>query len=132
MKNFRNMQLLKEQQGYAKDLLRLITENPDLPIIAAVEQEIVFDDCYSWYMGAFGCPHIEDVLTRSNDSLAFRSDCTDDEHYDEFFSDDDDFNPDATDQEVKEKVDSLPWMRCIVVNIDLPMLDIPTKEGVEW
>lgn len=35
-------------------LLRLVAENPDLPIVAMVDSDIVCEDCGRW-LGSFGC-----------------------------------------------------------------------------
>ena len=37
-----------------KDLLTLIQENPDLPVVPMVDQEIVADECYTWWLGKWG------------------------------------------------------------------------------
>ena len=38
----------------AENLLQLIKENPDLPIVPMVDQEIVADDCCTWWIGKWG------------------------------------------------------------------------------
>lgn len=125
----RNMQGIKEQQERIKALLRLIAENPDLPIIPRVEEEVVDSDEYRWWAGAFGRVHIEEVITKPDGSITYRSDDNAAGHYEDFFGDDDDFNEEATDEEIKAKVDGLPWMRCIVIDIGTPEFDIPEREG---
>ena len=34
-----------------EQLLKLIKENPDLPVIPMVNEEVVADDCYTWWRG---------------------------------------------------------------------------------
>lgn len=38
----------------AKELVRLITENPELPVVPMVDSDIVDDDCCGRYKGSFG------------------------------------------------------------------------------
>lgn len=124
----RNMRGIKEQQERIKELLRLIAENTGLPIIPRVNEEVVASDEYSWWAGAFGRAHIEEVITKPDGSITYRNDDNDEGHYEDFFGDDDDFNEKATGEEIKEKVDGLPWMRCIVVDIGTPEFDIPERK----
>ena len=131
MDKLRNLQTLKRQKEYIKELLRLVKDNPDLPIIPRVDTEVVASDEYTWWAGAFGRAHIEEVITKPDGSITRRRDEDDDTHYDVFFGNDDDYNLDATDKEMKAKVDSLPWMRCIVVDIGTPEFDIPEQERAE-
>lgn len=125
MNGIRNVKALKEQRDNIKELLRLCKENPDLPILPQVGTEIVADDSHSWWLGAFGKPHIEEILTKLDGSVICKSDDSYDGHYETFFGNDDDFNENATDEEAKEKVDGLPWLRCIMVDIGTPEYDIP-------
>lgn len=41
-------------------LIQLIKENPELPVIPMVETEVVPDDCYSWWLAAFGKAEVSD------------------------------------------------------------------------
>lgn len=41
-------------ENNAKELIRLIQENPDLPIIPMVNEEVVADDSYTYWMGEWG------------------------------------------------------------------------------
>ena len=110
MNVIRNVQALKEQQ--------------DLPILPRVQTEIVADDDCPWWLGNFGKAHIEEMISRFG-TLICKSLDSYDGHYETFFGDDDDFNENATAEEVKEKVDGLPWLRCIVIDIRTPEYDIP-------
>lgn len=46
-------------QGNIRNLIKLIQENPDLPVISAVEQEAVSDE-YGYSIASFGNAYIED------------------------------------------------------------------------
>ncbi len=128
MIKFVGLNPIENQRIMLETLLKMCADHPELPVICAVDSEIVCDDMYSWWLGSIGGARIDSALTTSEGAVIFRSDESDDCHYETFF-DEDEINPDATDQEVKEKVDSLPWMKCIVVHIDLPDCRIPDREG---
>lgn len=129
MIKFTDMKSIERQKERLNELLKLCAENPDLPVICAVDGEIVCDDSYGWWLGSIGCgAHVDSALTTSDGSIIFRSNDDDNYHYETFF-DEDEIDPDATDDEVKEKVDGLPWMRCIVVDIGTPEFDIPERES---
>lgn len=59
-----------EKKSWEK-LLRLITENPDLPIVPLVDGEIVTDEGYGRWLGAWGSCCIQEYLV-SEDRVCFR------------------------------------------------------------
>lgn len=102
-------------------LLQLIRENPELPVVAMVDSEVVADTGYGCWTGAFGYVHIAEYvigLTRIH------------------FREEDD--PSAVECAVRDVLDygsrediktekqeleacrKLPWIKAIIVNIDLP------------
>jgi len=103
-----------------KELLRLVQENPDLPIVPMVDAEIVCDDCGYW-MGSWGHAEIDEYYI--NDQVYFKSDDFDelvedwaDTNYDEF--------PGKSGYEIeqiaKEYVGNYKWVKAIVVYIGMP------------
>ena len=129
MIKFTDMKSIERQKERLNELLKLCAENPDLPVICSVDSEIVCDDSYGWWLGSIGGgARVDSALTTSDGAIIFRSYEDDNYHYETFF-DEDEIDPDATDEEVKEKVDGLPWMRCIVVYIELPDCRIPNRDG---
>ena len=104
-----------------KDLLTLIQENPDLPIVPMVDQEIVADECYTWWLGKWGrCEktkyysgreyihfYDDDVEDALNDMVGCKYSETKDgrDIYD------------LTDVEWDVLYENLPWIECIVVYI---------------
>ena len=104
-------------------LLELVKENPDLPIVPMVDGEIAADDCGYW-MGKWGDCKIEEYYL-GEEKLHFKDDdeenvlcdmvgcrccCTLDgkDIYD------------LSDDEWKELYQDIPWIKCIVVYIDMP------------
>ena len=64
-----------EQEKMSRNkLLKLVEENPDLPVIPIVDGEIPGDDCGYW-LGAWGNSRIDEYLLVSNrDLVVFKSD----------------------------------------------------------
>lgn len=103
-------------------LLKLIKENPDLPVIPAVDAEVVGDDSH-WWIGSWGRSKVTEYY-QGRELLHFK---TDDEEealvdmvgckYAETKDGRDVY--DLSDEEWKELYDSLPWVEAIVVCIDV-------------
>ena len=69
-----------------KNLQRLMIENPDLPVIAKVDSEIVMDDTYAWWLGSIGVAELGEYVIYNEhfycDKEDFRDwyyECNDDE-----------------------------------------------------
>ena len=111
-----------------EELLKLMQENPDLPIIPMVGTEIVADDSCSYWIGSWGrCELTEYYIGREH--VHFK---------------DDDFEDVLTDMvgckygETKDRKDiwdlsheewyelfaSLPWVKAIVVYIESPDMEV--------
>ncbi len=134
MIKIKDMQELKKQQENVGELLRLCKENPELPIIASVENEVVGNEDYGWWMGYIGSSRVDEVVAYDDEysegALVYKSEETYNDLYEMLFGYDDDFNDELTDEEIKAKVDSAPWLKCIVVHILTPEYDIPSVQ--EW
>lgn len=101
-------------------LLKLVEENPDLPVIPIVDGEIPGDDCGYW-LGAWGNSRIDEYLLVSNrDLVVFKSDddvfdvlerCLSDEKFEKL--------PES-EEECKPIYDALPWIKAIIVYINRP------------
>ena len=101
------MQLRREDErimkmNKAKDLIKLVTENPDLPIVAMVDSDVVCDDCGRW-LGSFGSAYVGEYAIYGEKFYEEK-----DEFKEDYFSNHDeelearfDFNPCITDYAVK-------------------------------
>lgn len=107
----------KTQKERLAELFRLIKENPELPILPMVDSEIVADDFYARWSASWGSAEITDYII-GNERVYFKdeddqetvlNDCTDGVDYWE-----------APENIVEREYNNLPWIRAIVVNIDLP------------
>ena len=102
------------------ELIKLIQENPDLPIVPMVDAEVVADDCGYW-MGKWGrCEVTEYYLGR--EKVHFRDDDEEDVLNDlvgcEYSHDPQGRDIyDLSDEEWDKLYQSVPWVKCIVVYI---------------
>lgn len=109
----------KERENREK-LFRLVRENPELPVVAMVDSEIVADDGYNRWFGVWGCSYIGEYLI-GEEHLFFRED-DDPSEVDRVLSEryGDDYYADMTGKQEAEAYAGLPWIKAIIVNIDLP------------
>lgn len=101
-----------------EEFLKLIQENPDIPIVPMVNGEIPGDDCGYW-IGAWGSARIDEYLLVNNfEYVVFKSD---DDVFDvlERHLSDEEFEklPEA-ESECRPIYDALPWTKAIVVYIE--------------
>lgn len=98
-------------------LLDLMKENPHLPVMPMVSQEIVCDDTWAYWEGRWGHSAIDQYIVHKGRI---------------YFKDDDDaFDvlerigyprrvDDMTDEEINTAYDALPWKKAIIVYIETP------------
>ena len=104
-----------------EEFLRLIQENPDLRIIPMIHEEIVADDCYSWWMGEWGHAEVNEIY-RGREHIHFKTDDEEDVLCDMVgckYGDTKDGRDvyDLSDEEWIELFNSLEWEKVIVVYI---------------
>lgn len=108
----------KEKEN-REELFRLMQENPELPVVPMVDYEIVADDSGRW-LGSWGSSYIGEYLI-GEERVHFRED-DDPSEVDKVLSEryGDDYYTDMTDEQEAEAYAGLPWIKAIIVNIDLP------------
>lgn len=103
------------------ELLRLIAENPSLPVVPMVNSEVVADNDYAYWFGSFSNPTVDEYVC-VNERFYTRDNQDEIEDYFSTYLCDD--YPDMPDEEfykmIHEKVEALPWKKAIIVYIDLP------------
>jgi len=106
-----------------EELLKLMKDNPDLPIVPMVNYEVVGDE-FAYWMGSWGRSEVgeyyigeERVHFRGDDEEDVLCDMPDCNYYE---TKDGQYIPDLSDEEMKEMYDSLPWIKAIIVYITLP------------
>lgn len=113
----------------AEELLNLIKENPDLPIIPMVGYEVVADDCQSYWIGSWGRSMVTEYYV-GREYVHFKDDDLEDVltdmigcNYGEL-SDGRDLWDDVSDEEWVEIFNNLPWTKAIVVHIETPDIEV--------
>jgi len=110
----------------AKELLKLVAENPDLPIVPMVDYEIVGDGCGRW-LGSFGSVYVGEYTIFNDRYYDEREDFK--EHFFDYCYDElsERFNYDPCDntenKELEKYLDETAdkyFIKAIIVNIDLP------------
>lgn len=100
-----------------ENLINLIQENPDLPVIPMVEYEVVADDDYIRWMASIGDSKISDFCIW-NDRVY-----TDKQNLIEDLIDKEYFFSEETDDEILESAQKQAneiMQKAIILNIDLP------------
>ena len=107
-----------KNQEYSKKLLELIQENPELPVVPFVDNDLFCDD-YGWVMGCFGNSEINEYYI--DDERVWLKDDTED-LVDKILDDESDsrldgLTDDEQEQLAEEIVNGYNWIKCIVVRI---------------
>ncbi len=101
------------------ELIRLMQQHPELPILPFVAAEVVADDSGYW-MGSWGSAKVDEYIIPTKDSVIFKSEddvfdalekCLSNEKFESL--------PD-NDEECRPFYDNLPWKKAIIVYIGLP------------
>lgn len=108
----------RERQN-REELFKLMQENPELPVVPMVDYEIIGED-YGRWLGAWGSSYIGEYLI-GEERVYFREDDDPSEierlicerQGEEIFTL-------LNDEEAKETYAEMPWIKAIIVNIDLP------------
>ena len=119
--------MTENQNKRTAELLQLIRENPELPVVPMVNSEVIADDSHAWWLGEFGMCSIDSYYSDNDAERVWlkaddEEDMLDkwaDDHYDEIK---DMSNADAeayVNKHGGEWINSLPWIRAIVVWIDV-------------
>lgn len=102
------------------ELLKLIQENPELPVVPMVDGEIPGDDS-GWWLGEWGSARIDEYLiTRNKEYVAFKSDDDVFDVLERHLSYEEFEKLPETETECRVYYDALPWTKAIIVNIGLP------------
>lgn len=104
------------------NLAKLLMENPDLPVLCMVEYEIVAgDECTRW-AASLGEAKIREYIYydefMGGPVIYWREDA--EELVDRMVEDVEQSRYEEARQKAWEKVNAMPWIKAIVVNIDLP------------
>lgn len=110
------------------ELLRLIKENPDLPILPMVDGEICAGDDYGYWNGSWGTARVDEFLiSKHNGSIHFKSDDDVFDVLERNLTDEEFEKLPETESECRPYFDALPWKKAIIVFIE--MLDEEVLNG---
>ena len=110
--------ITEKEKKNREELFTLMRDHPDLEVIPMVDEEIVADDCCSWWLGSWGKAEVRKYITTKERI---------------YFDDDDEetvleavkgweWYENATDEEVDAAYAEIPWTEAITVYINLPNL----------
>lgn len=54
-----------------KDVLKCIEQYPDLPVVVAVSNDVVYDDSYAWWEGEINGACVEKICTSKDGGVVF-------------------------------------------------------------
>lgn len=101
------------------NLINLIKQYPDLPVVPMVYYDVVAEDCGTW-MGKWGQARVDEYLLISGKygagKVYFKSDEDIDYVLYNYLSEDE--YERMTEEEAVDKYEKLPWIKAIVVDID--------------
>ncbi len=100
------------------NLFDLIKQNPELPIVPMVNYEIVADDCSMYWMGRWGEARIDSYILR-DDRIWYLS-YGNEEIFKNLFEFPVDLPKEQEEKFIEDAVSSLPWIKAIIVKIELP------------
>lgn len=108
-------------------LLKLISENPTLPVVPFVYNEVVAGD-YGYWIGSWGdCDVDEYVLIEKNGDTRFcaRGEQDEIEEYfaNEIFYKDKNLSDEQIEEMAHEQAEALPWKKAILVYVGTPEVD---------
>lgn len=114
--------ITEKEKKNREELFRLMQRNPDLPVVPMIDGVACGDDECARYVGSWGKSYVSEYIV-GEEAVHFRESNPDmceveDVLTDGFVSYDDlECMPD---EEAKAAYDGLPWIKAIIVNIDLP------------
>ena len=101
----------------SEELLKLVAENPDLPVVPLVDYEVVGDG-YGYWMGSFGRSEVGEYALFDDSYFTDREEL--EERYADYVADD---YPEMSDEDffamVKEKTKNW-WTKAILVYVETP------------
>jgi len=97
--------------------IQLIKDNPELPILPMVSYEIAAEDCPTYWGGSWGESSIEKYLI-VGERITYKGNDDPEQLMEEMLSTEE-FEK-MTDEEIYQAYEKLPWIKAIIVYIELP------------
>ena len=99
---------------YAEKLTKLLTENPDMPVMVWIDTDGICDD-YAWMGGSLNDVCIETIVAGSDDMYHQKEDSPYDDCCNYYGYEADDWS----DEVLEEKAKAIPWERIISVKVSV-------------
>lgn len=111
----------EKEKASREELFKLMRENPNLPVVPMVATEIVAGDDYGRWLGCWGDSHIGEYII-GKEKVYFRDDNDAQDAQDLLLEKGWNYEIVApmSAKEIIAAYDTLPWIKAIIVNIDLP------------
>ena len=110
----------KERENIA-ELFKLIKENPELPIVPMVDNQIFDNDYFAYWLGSWGPATLDEYFISGKGKGVFIK--SDEDTFDvlEKYLSPEEFEtmPESEDERIAY-YNNLPWIKAIIVYIDLP------------
>ena len=115
--------MTEKEKKNREELFRLMKKHPDLPVMPLVDSDVVLDGDYRYWFGSWGSCHIGEIYY-GQEYIHIRGD--EDEEYvlsdmkgcSYYEAPDGRELKDLTEEEWDGLYKSLPWKKCILVNIN--------------
>lgn len=108
---------MKNQKEKLEELFQLIKDNTDLPILPMVDSEIVADDGCSRWTASWGSAYVGEYII-GNERIWFKNEDDAEEVLNDCVGGIDFYE--MEEEKVHEEYEKLPWIKAIIVNIDVP------------
>lgn len=109
-------------------LLRLISENPTLPVVPFVYNEVVADDDYGYWIGSWGDCYVDEYvcIEKYGENRFYAR--GDQDEIEEYFAEEISYkNKSLSDEQVEkmahEQAEALPWKKAILVYVGTPEVE---------
>lgn len=112
--------MTERERENREELFRLIKENPELPIVPMVDADIVGDDSGYW-LGAWGRAEVDEYfISERAERVFYKSDGDVFDVLERHLSDEEFEALPESEEECRPYYDKLPWIKAIIVYINLP------------
>lgn len=111
----------EQEKRSHEDLLKLIQENPELPVLPFVDADIVADDSGYW-AGSWGSVRVDEYLVPPDNDYPVQFKSDDDIFYtlERYLSYEEFGRLPNSEEECRAIYETLPWKKAIIVYINLP------------
>ena len=109
-------------------LLKLISENPTLPVVPIVYSEVVGDDGYGYWLGSWGDCYVDEYVCidkYGENHFYTRGDQDEIEEYfaEKILEENESLSDEDVERLAHEQAEALPWKKAILVYVTTPEVE---------